>query len=96
MLNINVEQEIIENILFEQQRVILQSITLKQIKMKDEKGLENNKETKNIHINNPNKIKDLETKIVKKVKNFSYLINNNLMYFCFKLSSTNNIEIKLN
>ena len=64
--------------------------------MKDEKGLENNKETKNIHINNPNKIKDLETKIVKKVKNFSYLINNNLMYFCFKLSSTNDIEIKLN
>ncbi len=96
MLNIKVEQEIIENILFEQQRVILQSITFKQIKMKDEKGLENNKETKNIHINNPNKIKDLETKIVKKVKNFSYLINNNLMYFCFKLSSTNDIEIKLN
>ena len=34
--------------------------------MKDEKGLENNKETKNIHINNPNKIRNKNCKKSKK------------------------------
>ena len=98
LLNINVEKDIIENILFEQQRVILQSLTFKQIKMKDESEIENEKIKNiqnNINRNNQNKVKDLEKKIVKKVKNFSYLLKNNLMQFCFKLSNSNDIEIKL-
>ena len=88
LLNINIEQNIIENILIIQQRIILLSFSLEQIKLKEEKN--------DLNYENQNSLKlhNLEKQIVKKVKIFSYLIKNNLMNFCLKLTNKNDLEIK--